>query len=403
MRFGYVWQVSSWQKVLNKLRYFCLSLWRRLGENYPENYFSLILQGPTLYVVRFVGNHAVQETCFDISQNDFHNVNEILNKFPDYPLQILLHGEDSQFRLVSLKTVRWWDCAPLLKQAKENEFSNTDWHQTQPAGCRQDRYRYLLMGLHPSLYLQKLIKNLQSQANPVFGLQLWSVVLAHMIFENLRQQRLDHSLKEWTLILHQLDKDYWQLIVCQNQGIVLTRQGPLNKTLSKHSLAQEILTTLRYLNRKDYKEGEPVTVITSGFDTPLVFEDIPELQVITLDQHYDKKTRTLNYFSIRRQLYSYFTRKQPTLAAFERPELRLHRLAFSLPQYFISLGVPSILFLVLGSFFYLGIIIPIKRSMLFFCNSKLVIYYLLTLKKNYRQANYFTLIRRLLRIDLFLF
>ncbi len=340
-----------WQTVGKNLKEFLQVLWRRLYEVYPENYFSLVLWETSLKVLQFSGQRVVQETKINLAQQNFELLAKLLDQFPDYPVQVIFQSDELQFRLLSLKTAKWWDRPVLLRQAREGEFSHADWKQIQAAPCEVDLNRYLLMGLHPSKTLEILIENLKLVSNPFVGLYLWPVILAESLFKKLEQSQPKVPLCKWVFILHRQNADHWQLIVCQDRGILLTRSGTMPKKNSKIDFAQEIWATLRYLGRKDYQEGQPVSMILNGFDQELGLDQISELQIIKLEPKFDEKHRTLEGLSIGRWFLSFLQKKPHTLIGFQRSELYFHHLAFILPQNILRFSLPLTIGMTLAGFF----------------------------------------------------
>ena len=305
-----------WTQILKSIGYIV----RRFSEKTPTNYFRLITQGTLISVTRFQGKQAIDHAELMINDGQFQALNTLLNSFPSYPVYVVLKDESPHFHLVSLAAARWWHRPVLLRQAKAGEFLKTSWVHTQFIPSTQDAHRYLLAGVSPSPFLQVLVDNLKHLSNPVVGIQLWPIVFADHVFKTLEKQKDQADAHEWSLILYQHNSDDWQLIVCHNQAVILNRGGQLPTESAMLFLTKEVTSTMRYLNRHNYHQGDPVTLIQIGFEETLKFKKFPQLKVVDL-----KEDPTENL---------------PILSPFQVSELWAHHLAFVLTQKLVKAAMP---------------------------------------------------------------
>ena len=235
----------------------------------------------------------------------------------------------------------------------ENEFSPDYWVKKQIISGKfqdKDSSSYLLMGLQPPEHLRILVNHLRSFPNPLSGVQLWTVVLAQKIFKLIVPILGGHSPSKWSIILYKFKADVWQMIVCQSNAIVLCRQGPIEPNFSLSILKQEITTTLRYLNRNDYQEGEPVTVIQMNFKKEHYVESTALLKAIHLEQNFNETNRVLGCFPAWYQFWKRLkTTEKLAQPRFYLPELLFNSLAFDVPQRIIEIALPLTLLLFIVS------------------------------------------------------
>jgi hypothetical protein len=340
-------------------REFSIFLWNRIKERYPASYLTFIIRGQTLSIVRYANHKVVEQVTLDLGDEDKESISNYLLKFPDYPIRLILQGGEADFRLISLKNVKWWDRSSLLKQVKLGEFTSSDWIQKIRIPCEEDPYRYLLMGVRPTGPLRNLISFLSQKGNPIAGFQMWPVLACDEILKLAKEKYPDKDIAKWTLILLCQENQQWQLMVCQSEAVILCRQSLISSSSTNDSeFAKEISATLRYLHRNGYQEGEPVTIIQSGFAEKLNLTSVVHADVLHLPETLQSKDLEMEPFTLWTWLKSWDLNFLPFAfgknSSFELPELKLQRLAFSLPQLAVQICVPLfILFMLTGFIFSL--------------------------------------------------
>lgn len=351
--------VKKWlEKYRFETKHF-LSFWERIKESRPKSYITFVVKGQNLHAFCFTDDKFVEQTTLSLLDEDRPHLAKYLQKYSYHPLRIILQGGEADFRLVSLKNVRWWDRTSLLKQVKLGEFTSADWTQKLRVPSPDDPYRYLLMGVRPSQSLKNLLSFLTKQSNPIANIQMWPIIAAEETLK-LAKQTFPHStIAKWSFIVLCQDNQQWQLIVCQDEAVVLSRQGFLNPLVSiDNDLSKEILATLRYLHRNGYQEGEPVTIIQCGFSEFINLDATIPTEILPLPEVVHLQNLGLSYFSFFSALKLLNLSFLPPLtsqdSSFELPEIRSHRLSFLLPQLTIHICIPLLILLFLfGSFFLL--------------------------------------------------
>lgn len=213
------------------------------------------------------------------------------------------------------------------------------------------------MGVRPSHSLKNLLSFLAEQNNPVANIQIWPIIAAEQTFKIAKEAFPHSTIAKWSFIILCQDNQQWQFIVCQDEAVVLSRQGFLNPLVSIDSeLNKEILATLRYLHRNGYQEGEPVTIIQSGFPEFINLDSTIPTEILQLPEIIHPQNLGLSYFSLFSALKLLNFNFLPPLngqdASFELPAIRSHRLAFLIPELIIRLCIPLIILLFLfGGFF----------------------------------------------------
>ncbi|MBY0462677.1 MAG: hypothetical protein K2Q34_05815 [Alphaproteobacteria bacterium] len=334
-----------------------LFFWNRIKETHPKSYLTFVVKGQNLHAFCFSDDKFVEQTTLSILDEDRPHLVKYLQRYPHHPLRVILQGGEADFRLVSLKNVRFWDRASLLKQVKLGEFTSSDWTQKLRIPSPEDPYRYLLMGIRPSHALRNLLSFLAKQSNPIANIQMWPIIAAEQTLKIAKETFPHSTIAKWSFIVLCQDNQQWQLIVCQDEAVVLSRQGFLNPLVSiDNDLSKEILATLRYLHRNGYQEGEPVTIIQCGFSEFINLESTIPTEILQLPEIIHPQNLSLSYFSLFSALkllnFSFLPPLTSQDSSFELPPIRSHRLAFLLPQLAIHTCIPLLILLFLfGSFF----------------------------------------------------
>jgi|GEM_PF-2715258 len=335
-----------------------LFFWSRIREKHPKFYLVFVIRNQNLQAFRFLNNKLTEQTTLSLAEEDRPHLLKYLEQFSNHPLKIIIQGGEADFRLVSLKNVRWWDRASLLKQVKLGEFTSTDWTQKLRIPSPEDPHRYLLTGVRPSSSLKNLLNFLSKQQNPIAGVQMWPVIAAEQTLKMAKETFPYTKVAKWSFIVLCQDNQQWQLIVCQDEAVVLSRQGffsPLSSV--DDGLSKEILATLRYLHRNGYQEGEAVTIIQCGFSEFLNLDSTIPTEVLQLPEIAQPQSLGLSYFSIFSALkllnIGFLNPLSAKECSFEIPAIRSQRFAFLIPQLSIHLCIPLfILCLLFGTLFF---------------------------------------------------
>ena len=331
--------------------------WERIKENHPKSYLTFVVKGQNLHAFCFSDDKFIEQTTLSLSDEDRPHLVKYLQRYPHYPLRVILQAGEADFRLVSLKNVRFWDRTSLLKQVKLGEFTSSDWTQKLRIPSPEDPYRYLLMGVRPSHSLRNLLNFLAKQSNPIASIQMWPIIAAEQTLKIAKDTFPHSTIAKWSFIVLCQDNQQWQLIVCQDEAVVLSRQGFLNPLVSiDNDLSKEILATLRYLHRNGYQDGEPVTIIQCGFSEFINLESTIPTEILQLPEIIHPQNLNLSYFSLFSALkllnFSFLPPLASQDSSFELPAIRSQRLAFLVPQLAIHICIPFIILLFLfGSFF----------------------------------------------------
>ncbi|MES2608142.1 MAG: hypothetical protein V4544_05395 [Pseudomonadota bacterium] len=182
------------------------------------------------------------------------------------PLQILIDNEDVNYRLISLRQTKWWNRHGLFNQIKIAEFDKTDWVYHEHVPCSADSHRYVFIAFKPSTTLLETFMYLNNFKNPVAKIQLTSVQQTVAAIDRIKKYEPMRSFCPWSLFIRRISDTDWLLSAQQYGAIVLSRRGKFAANNSEESTIEaEIATTLRYLQRNGYEEGENLTLITAGF------------------------------------------------------------------------------------------------------------------------------------------
>ena len=182
------------------------------------------------------------------------------------PLQILIDDENVDYRLISLSQTKWWNHHGLFNQIKITEFDKTDWIYHEHVPSPTDAHRHAFIAFKPSPILLETFMYLNNLQNPVAKIQITSVQQTMAAIDRIKEHEQMRSFCPWSLFIRRISDTEWLLSAQQYGAIVLSRRGKFAANYSEESMIEnEITTTLRYLQRNGYEEGENLTLITAGF------------------------------------------------------------------------------------------------------------------------------------------
>jgi hypothetical protein len=344
------------QELLKRVGPYLSQVHDRLTESYPKSYLGFVIRSQVIVISRFVDDVLVEQKTFHFAEETQNALSNYLQQHADLPLHIIFQGGEADFRLASLKHVRFFDRPSLLRQIKMGEFSHHHWTLKLYSPTQDDRYRYLLAGVRPTQILKNVLEFVLAQPNPIAGVHLWPILLAQQVlFEN-------PTANKWVFILHKQDDDFWHLVVCQNGAVVMYRHGFFdNLKKIDQQLSKEVVATLRYLNRNGFQEGDDITILQSNIP-PLSLPSDVHADIVTLDTPIVPYAPLLKRWNLRTFLgeliFKIFGSRFANNLPQKQGSLNLsaflpQRLAYVLPQVLTQILPPFVLFFIMaGALFF---------------------------------------------------
>lgn len=232
----------------------------------PPEFIKIRIHANTISLFHIKNRHILERFEVAHSQIKAAELISFLRSRSTLPLQILIDDEDASYKLISLRQTKWWNRHGLFNQIKIAEFDKTDWIYHEHVPCPTDAHRHVFIAFKPSTTLLETFMYLNNLQNPVAKIQLTSVQQTIAAIDRIKEHEPMRSFCPWSLYIRKISDSEWLLSAQQYGAIVLSRRGTFAANSSEESMIEgEIATTLRYLQRNGYEEGENLTLITAGF------------------------------------------------------------------------------------------------------------------------------------------
>ncbi len=307
---------------------------------YPSRYFVVTLSDSTIEICLISNKKLISELKIPLDFDRTHCIDDLLNKHAEVPIYLLIDTPEIQSRIVPLNDIKWWDRYPLVNQIQKGEFSTEQWLSTAYLSSASNNERFSIVGLNPTSSLKQFVNYLSQQPNPIVRTESLSITIMQQALLTVKSQ----DLEPWIIVLIKSSQQSWQLIVSNHEAVVLSRSGVIEE---EQDFAKEISTTLRYLCRHGYQEGDKVSLLTIGMD--LYLSPTEHVETIKLPNPlYSFKLLPQSRLSLLKRFPCFPLISQSGLYI---PKLLGQRLAFNMPRYFIKLFIPLTALLIFSGFF----------------------------------------------------
>lgn len=232
----------------------------------PPEFIKIHISSDTISLFHIKNRYILDRFEITTSQMKSIELTSFLASRATLPLQILIDDENVDYRLVSLSQTKWWNRHGLFNQIKISEFDKTNWIYHEHVPSPTDAHRHVFIALKTSPVLLETFMYLTNLQNPIAKIQLNSVQQTMAAIDRIKEHEPTCSFCPWSLFIRKISDTEWLLSAQQYGAIVLSRRGKFAANSSEESMIEnEIATTLRYLQRNGYEEGENLTLITAGF------------------------------------------------------------------------------------------------------------------------------------------
>jgi len=252
----------------------------------PPEFIKVHIQPTKIIVFHIKNRHVIDRSEASILELDTASLTPFLRLRSTLPLQILIDDENVSYRLISSRHIKWWNRHGLFNQIRIAEFDATTWIYNESVPSIEDRYRHVFIGFKPSPIISEAFMYLNKLQNPIAKIQLSSVQLTAAVMDRIKEHEPLRSFCPWSLFIRKISETEWLLSAQQYGAIVLSRRGTFATNSSEEAtIENEIATTLRYLQRNGYEEGEKLTLITAGFSDEFnasTFETVNITDVISV-------------------------------------------------------------------------------------------------------------------------
>lgn len=352
-----IYKRTAWHLAAKKAVIFNLSAWLRSVAHasslflqnivasqkaYPSRYFVVTLSDSAIEVCLISNKKLISELNVPLDLDRINCIDDLFNKHAEMPIYLLVDTLEIQSRTVLLSDVKWWDRYPLVNQVQKGEFSTEQWLSTAylSSSSASNNECFSIVGLNPTSSFKQFIDYLSQQPNPIVRAESSSIA----IMQHALLKAKAHDLEPWVIILVKPSQQTWHLIVSNHEALVLSRSGMIEK---EQDLNKEISTTLRYLHRHGYQDGDKVSLLQIGMDVDL--SPIEHIKTIKLSD-------SVSSFKLLPQSRLSFLKHFPCFPLISHsglyiPKLLGQRLAFNMPRYFVKFLIPLTILLILSGFF----------------------------------------------------
>lgn len=241
------------KKIWAQFRFYTQAIWKRIvnWKNYPSDYMH-IYESQGIYTLYHLKNNFLIHTQ-NISVED-RSWQEYISKHTNSSIYLIVQGQDCEFRALPTNKIRMWDRFFLFNQIKTNEFSSDDLvghYQPKQYSERID----IFVSIRSSEQLQQIFRILALLQNPVGGVLSWDIEQSLVM---KKYASIVRPLRAWIVTVIPIDSNNMTILILHQDKILLQR---VIFTKTTDDLEKELRSTLRFLQRQGYKEGQAVSVL----------------------------------------------------------------------------------------------------------------------------------------------
>ncbi len=240
--------------AFDEVKFYFKAIWNRVAnwKNYPRDYIN-ICESQGIFILYHFKNGLLVHTQ-NISVSDYE-WREYASQYSGLPVYFIVQGHDCEFRSLPTNQIRIWDRFFLFNQIKTNEFCAEDLvnhYQPKQPTEKVD----VFVSIRSNDQLKQMFKALSSMRNPVGGVLSWDIEQSLAMKKHVSISR---SLRAWTAMLVPVDSNTSTILIMHQDKFLLQR---VISTKNTGDLEKELRSTLRFLQRQGYKEGQAVSVLS---------------------------------------------------------------------------------------------------------------------------------------------
>ena len=262
--------------VLDEVQFYFKAIWNRVAnwKNYPRDYIN-ICESQGIFTLYHFKNGLLVHTQ-NISVLDYE-WREYASQYSGLPVYFIVQGHDCEFRSLPTNQIRIWDRFFLFNQIKTNEFCAEDLvnhYQPKQSTEKVD----VFVSIRSNDQLKQMFKALSSMRNPVGGVLSWDI---EQSLAMKKQVSISRSLRAWTAMLVPVDNSTSTILIMHQDKFLLQR---VISTRNTGDLEKELRSTLRFLQRQGYKEGQAVSVLSLENNAIVTEFSNAELELISVSK-----------------------------------------------------------------------------------------------------------------------
>lgn len=248
-------QVDIYNKknTLDELRFYFKAIWSRVlnWKSYPRDYINIYESQGGFTLFHFKNSLLVHTQNISVAHYDWR---EYVSQHGNLPIYLIVQGQDCEFRSLPTNQIRIWDRYFLFNQIKTNEFSTEDLvNHYQPK--QHPEKIDIFVSIRSNDQLKQIFKALASIRSPIGGVLSWDI---EQSLAMKKQASIIRPLRAWVVTLIPIDSNASTILIMHQDKILLQR---VIFTKSTSDLEKELRSTLRFLQRQGYKDGQAVSIL----------------------------------------------------------------------------------------------------------------------------------------------
>ncbi len=245
--------IYSKRSTRDAVQFYFKSIWNRVvnWKNYPRDYISICEFQGTLTFYHFKSNLLIHTQNISVAHYDWR---EYVSQHSKLPIYLIVQGQDCEFRSLPTNQIRIWDRFFLFNQIKTNEFNGDDLvNHYQPK--QQSEKVDIFVSIRSNDQLKQIFNALSSLENPFGGVLSWDI---EQSLAMKKQASIVRPLRAWVATLVPLDNSSSTILIMHQDKFLLQR---VISTKNTGDLEKELRSTLRFLQRQGYKDGQAISIL----------------------------------------------------------------------------------------------------------------------------------------------
>ncbi len=270
-------EVYNENSALAEAKAYLKAIWQRIVDwkHYPRDYINLYESQGTLSLCHFKNNLLVHVQEVNLDDYEWR---QYVCQHSSLPIHLILQGQDCEFRSFPTKQINLWDRFFLFNQLKTNEFDVDDLlnhYQPKQHFEKVD----ILAAIRSNDRLKQIYKVMASFKNPIGGVISWDIEQSMLM---KKQASITRALRHWVVTLIPMENHkFTMLVMCQDT--ILLQRVVHSKTTS--DIEKELRSTLRFLQRQGYQEGQAVSVLVPEDTLEIDEFSHAEFEAVAVSKH----------------------------------------------------------------------------------------------------------------------
>lgn len=265
--------VDSFQSYFQSIRTRIVN-WK----NYPTDFITIHECQGTFKLYHFKNTLLSHTEEVVLSDYDWR---EYITKHENLPIYFVVQGQDCEFRNLPTNQIQFWDRFFLFNQIRANEFSENDLVNHYRATSPSEKTD-IFVSIRSNDSIKQFVKVLNSLRNPIAGVLSWDIELT------MRMQKYasaNRAIRHWVVSLIPIDSSTYTMLVMHQNKILLQR---IISSKKSDDLEKEIRSTLQFLQRQGYTNGQAVSVMIPESEETKEFSNA-ELESIHIPKRFIEK------------------------------------------------------------------------------------------------------------------